>query len=124
MKKYLKVEDVKAYQIAFVLSQDVWNIVDEWNYFAQKTIGNQYVNSTDSVSANIAEGWGRHHKKDKIKFFYNARGSAEESKDWTKKAFNRKLITEEPYEHILEQIEKLNKEINFLIYITNKKLTE
>ena len=28
-----------------------------------------------SVSSNIAEAFGRHHRKDKVNFYYNARGS-------------------------------------------------
>lgn len=46
--KYLKLEDIKAYQIAFELSNYVWNIVIKWNYFARDTVGKQYVDATDS----------------------------------------------------------------------------
>jgi four helix bundle protein len=31
--------------------------------------------ASTSVGANIAEGFGRFHYKEKIKFYYNARGS-------------------------------------------------
>ncbi|MBA4411197.1 MAG: four helix bundle protein [Bacteroidota bacterium] len=48
---------------------------------AQKTIGAQFIEAADSISANIAEGFGRYHKKDKIKFYYYSRGSTFESTD-------------------------------------------
>lgn len=35
--------------------------------------------SSSSICANIAEGFSRFHTKDKIKFYYNARGSISES---------------------------------------------
>ncbi|MFA6402703.1 MAG: four helix bundle protein [Salinivirgaceae bacterium] len=57
---YLKLNDISAYKIAFHLSNYVWDIVLTWDYFAKDTIGKQFVRSTDSISANIAEGFGRY----------------------------------------------------------------
>ncbi len=37
----------------------------------------------DSTRANIAEGYVRYHYKDSAKFYYNARRSLRESKNWT-----------------------------------------
>ncbi|MBU0976568.1 MAG: four helix bundle protein [Patescibacteria group bacterium] len=85
-KKYIEVKDLEVYKAALELSQYVWEIVLKWNYFAKKTIGTQFVSAIDSISSNIAEGWGRYHKKEKIRFFYFSRGSLDESKDWTRKA--------------------------------------
>jgi len=111
----LKLEEITAYKIASDLSDYVWEIVIKWDYFPKKTIGEQFVEATDSVPANFAEGYGRYHKKDKIKFFYNARASVFESAHWCKKAFVRKLLSEEQYNHILEELRKLPKEINYQI---------
>ena len=74
-KKYLKLNDIEAYKIAFKLSNYVWDIVIKWDYFAEKTIGAQFVDSSGSISTNIAEGFGRYGKKDKIKFYRIAFGS-------------------------------------------------
>jgi len=40
----------------------------------------QIRNSAESISADIAEGFGRFHSKDKINFYRYARGSAMETK--------------------------------------------
>lgn len=64
--------DIPAYVISNELSDDIWNKVAKWEYFPRKTIGSQYVRAIDSTAANIAEGHGRHFKKDKVKFFYYA----------------------------------------------------
>jgi len=34
----------------------------------KKHVGGQFVEVADSISANIADGFGRYNKKDKIKF--------------------------------------------------------
>lgn len=82
----------------------------------------QFVRSTDSISANIAEGFGRYFKKDKILFYRYSYGSLSESKDWNQKAKIRNLITEEQYQYIFGELEKLPKEIHHLINYTNQKL--
>lgn len=121
-KRYLSLNDVKAYVIASELSDCVWEVVSKWDWFNKRSLGAQWVEATDSIAGNIAEGFGRFHKKDKQKFYYNARGSVYESAHWTKKAFTRKLINGEEQECILEELRKLPKEINSLIRVTEIKL--
>ena len=74
------------------------------------------------MSANIAEGFGRYGKKDKIKFYRYSFGSMKESQDWTQKALTRKLITQEQYQYIFNELVKLPRELNSLIKFTNEKL--
>ena len=120
---YLKIGDISAYKISYDLGNRVWPIVSKWDYFAKTTIGKQLARSIDSVSANIAEGFGRFHRKDRIKFYYNARGSVFEAQNWLKKAKDRDLITDEEFEEMLGKLRRLPKEINQLIKFTNEKLT-
>lgn len=123
-KKYLSVMDIKAYKIAFDLSNYVWDIVIKWNYFSQDTVGKQYVKANDSISANIAEGFGRYHKKEKVYFYRYNSGSVKESIDWTLKSRKRELISEDEYQYIIGRLDQLPKEINSLIKYTNEKLKE
>ncbi|MCD4681385.1 MAG: four helix bundle protein [Bacteroidales bacterium] len=122
-KRYLKLNDINAYKIAFNLSNSVWDIVIEWDWFAKKHVGGQFVEAVDSISANLAEGFGRYHKKDKIKFYRYSQGSIKECFDWNEKSKMRKLLTDEQYQHILEELQKLPQEINHFIQFTNQKLT-
>jgi len=110
-KKYLKLNDIKAYKIAFNLSNYLWDIVIEWDWFAKRHVGGQFVEATDSISANIAEGFGRY-----------SQGSLKESFDWNEKSKVRKLLTDEQYNHILGKLQKLPQELNQLINFTNQKL--
>jgi len=57
-------------------------------------MGFQFVESADSIGANIAEGYGRFHYLDKIKFYYNARGSYKECRfHWLNLLQERKKIS-------------------------------
>lgn len=91
-KKYLKLNNIESYKISFQLSNYLWDIIIKWDYFAKKTIGSQFVDAADSISANIAEGFGRYGKKDKIRFYRIAFGSMYEALDWDEKAIRRNLI--------------------------------
>lgn len=122
-KKYLQLNNISSYKIAFELSNYVWIIVLNWDYFAKDTVGKQFVRSIDSISANLAEGFGRYGKKDKIKFYRYSYGSVKESLDWNEKSKIRKLTTKEQYNHIFNNLNELPKEINGLIKFTNEKLT-
>jgi len=122
-KKYLKLNDIDAYKRAFVLSNKVWEKVILWDYFSRDTVGRQYTRAVDSISANIAEGFGRYSKKDKIKHYRIAIGSLKESYDWNEKSKARNLISEDIYNQILEELKTIHLEINQLIKYTNEKLT-
>ena len=108
-----KLEDIICYNLSVKLSDLTWNIVSAWNNFAKNTMGSQLVRAVDSVAANIAEGFGRYHKKDKIKFYYNARGSLFESQFFIKRALERKTITQEQFETLISVMRLLPTEINY-----------
>lgn len=122
-KKFVGLNNVSAYIIAFHLSNYVWDIVVHWDFFAKDTVGKQFVKAVDSISANIAEGFGRYTKKDKIHFYRYSFGSVKESFDWSEKAIRRKLLSDTQYKHIFEQLTLLPKELNTFIKITDSKLT-
>ncbi|MEI7749715.1 MAG: four helix bundle protein [Candidatus Moraniibacteriota bacterium] len=121
-EKYLTLNDINAYRVAFSLSNDVWDIVIKWDDFPRKTVGSQFVRAVDSISANIAEGFGRYGKKDKVFFYRIARASSYESLDWLEKSKRRKLIDLKEYDRIFEALCSFPKEINGLIKYTNEKL--
>ncbi len=123
-QKYLQLNDIDVYKVSFNLSNYVWDIIVKWDYFVKDTVGKQFARSIDSVSANVAEGFGRYGKKDKIKFYRYSFGSIKESFDWNEKSKIRKLITKEQYEYIFNELQKLPKLTNQLIQYTNLKLKQ
>jgi four helix bundle protein len=120
--KYLKLNDIESYKIAFNLSNYVWDLIIKWNSIGKDTIGKQFIRAVDSISANLAEGFGRYSKKDKIKFYRYSYGSIYESLDWNEKAKKRKIIKTDQYNFIFDELQKLPKSIHQLINFTNSKL--
>lgn len=112
----MRLEDFQVFNSAMDLGEKIYQIVIKWDYFDKDTIGKQFVRAADSIAANLSEGMGRYHYKEKKNFSYYSRGSLFETKTWLIKSINRKLILEEEYEEILAEIEsigmKLNKYIN------------
>lgn len=121
-KRFLSLNDISAYKKSFHLSQYVWFIVVKWDYFAKDTIGKQFIRAVDSISANIAEGFGRYFKKEKIQFYRYSYGSIDESLDWNEKSKTRNLVSDEQYKVIVSELKILPQEINNLIKFTNEKL--
>jgi four helix bundle protein len=111
-RKYLQLNQISAYTRSFALSNLVWELVIKWDYFERKSVGIQFTRSIDSISANIAEGFGRYSKKDKIKFYRYGMGSCFESLDWNEKAKKRGLVSTTEYENIFGELTELPKEIN------------
>jgi four helix bundle protein len=87
-----RIEEIEVYALSEVFADKVWNVVMAWVFFAKDTVGKQLVRSSDSISANIAEGFGRYHFKENKNFCYYSRGSIIETKTWLYKATSRNLI--------------------------------
>jgi four helix bundle protein len=71
----MKLEELQVYQLSMEMGERVWSIVIKWDYFAKDTIGKQLIKAIDSVAANLSEGYGRYHYKEKKNFSYYSRGS-------------------------------------------------
>ena len=105
-------EQLRVYQAAEKLADEVWDIVVGWNYFAKDTVGKQLVRAADSIGANIAEGCGRWNYRDNRRFVRIARGSLNECKHWLRRAFRRKLLTAEEVSVIKPLLTDLGPSLN------------
>ncbi len=108
----MKLEELNVYILAMELGEEMWNIVREWEAFPQKTLGQQLIRSTDSIAANISEGFGRYHFKENKNFLYYSRGSLCETKTWITKSHNRNLIEENIFKMLMEKLETLGVKLN------------
>jgi four helix bundle protein len=118
----MKLEDLQVYSLSMEIGEDVWNIVGGWDHFAKDTVGKQLVRAIDSVAANLSEGFGRYHFREKMHFSYYSRGSLYESKTWLTKAHNRNLINDEKFEFIISEIDKIGIKLNNYITSTKKQI--
>lgn len=117
----LSLNNLEIYRLACRLSRLGWEMYSILSWQNKKIIGDQFITSTDSVGANIAEGTGRFHYLDRIKFFYNARASLVESIHWNELMKDRLLITETNYSQFFVTATTLKIKLNNFISVTYKQ---
>lgn len=121
MKEGKSLNDLEIYTISLKLSSLAWDVFRGLDKNLQFSIGNQFLRSTDSIGANIAEGFGRFHYKDSLKFYYNARASLFETKHWLELLKNRNLIEQNIYDGFKNDIDILGVKLNnFMNYLKSR----
>jgi len=68
-----------------------------------------------SISANIAEAYGRNHTADKINFYYFARGSATETQSHLEYAKRVKYFTADTIAGLNNKLNKIYNDLNKVI---------
>ncbi|HEX4792229.1 MAG TPA: four helix bundle protein [Humisphaera sp.] len=69
------------------------------------SLADQLYRAVGSVGANIAEGYSRSSKKDQVRFYEYALGSARESRDWYFKA--RHILGQTVFNHRCELLTQI-----------------
>lgn len=105
-------ENLRVYQLAEMLGNEIWHMVKEWDSFTKNTIGKQIVRSVDSIGANIAEGNGRYNIKDNQRFVKIAKGSLYETIHWLRQACHRNLVTEEQKNRLKPIVDELSPKLS------------
>lgn len=105
-------ENLRVYQLAEELADRIWEIVLGWNIFARDTVGKQLVKAADSIGANIAEGTGRGTFVDNRRFVRIARGSLNETQNWLRRAYKRKLLNDKQVKSVKPLIDELAPKLN------------
>ena len=114
--------NLEIYLLAMKIGERTFNLVQNWDKLNINTIGYQLIRSSDSISANIAEGYGRYHYKEQRQFCYIARGSLYETTTWLRKAFVRIPNDSCRIKDILEQVYLLLKRLNAYINYIERSL--
>lgn len=117
-------EELDVYNLSQNFSDKIWPIVLNWDKFAQFGLGKQITNSADSISSNIAEGYGRYFIKENINFCFYSRGSVLETKNWLNKCSSRNLISQEESILLLNELEIIHKKLNGYIKVLKGNLNK
>ena len=117
----MRLEELKVYQLSMGMAEEIWDIVNKWDYFSKDTIGKQLIRAVDSVAANLSEGFGRFFYKEERQFCYYSRGSLYETLTWLTKASNRKLIPNEDFEKFSKEITNIGVKLNNYINSIGKR---
>jgi four helix bundle protein len=105
-------ETLHIYRLSEQLADRIWAIVLNWNYLATNTVGIQIIKSADSVGANIAEGSGRGTNAEFKRFLRISRGSLYETLHWLRRAFKRRLLTEDQVNALVPIVRELVPKLN------------
>ena len=94
----------------FVLS--VYCITKKFPEDEKFGLTSQFRRAAVSIEANIAEGYKKLSKADKLRFFNIAQGSLEECRDYIILSFDLKYITEQDYNELCSKTEFTSRMIN------------
>jgi len=120
----MKLEELNVYNLAMDLGNEIWTIVQKWNTFEKDTMGKQLIRASDSVAANLAEGFGRYHFKDVRNFGYYSRGSLYETKTWLTKANTRMILSNDDFKKLQQQINNIGVKLNNYIKTIGKNVKD
>lgn len=70
--------DLEAWKKGHLLVLEVYKLTKNFPKEEQFGIISQLRRAASSITANIAEGFARYHFKDKVRFYYQSRGSIAE----------------------------------------------
>jgi len=112
LKVWMRAKDfaLKIHKQALLLlpSEEKWNL------------NQQLRRSSLSISANIAEGYGRFYYQDNVRFCYIARGSLEETLSHLTFSLEMKYISAELYKEFESEGEEIDKMLNGYIGFLKK----
>jgi four helix bundle protein len=110
--------DLDVYKLSEQLSDKIWFDFDQWPEKVKRTVGYQIIRSSDSIAANISEGYGRFTPADRKTFYRYARGSLEETKTWLRKLIRRQIISQDSIKEYQILINELGPKLNAFIKST------
>ena len=71
-------EDLECYQLALSVAREVYQVAQRLPPEEKYNLADQLRRAAVSITLNIAEGYGRYHYLDSLRFYYIARGSLNE----------------------------------------------
>jgi four helix bundle protein len=119
--EYKSFEETPVWQKAMDLAVKIFNLTERLTRKEDFGLTSQIRSSGLSVSGNIAEGFGRKHTNDKLKFYYNARGSLAETKNHLIYGHKVGYFGKAEFEDFSSLIKDIWKELNSLISSLAKK---
>ena len=113
--KVTRFEDLRVWQDALELAVVVHKTTKAFPDDERYGITSQIRRAASSISANIAEGFGRRSLKDKTHFYTMAYGSILEVKNFLHLSFRLEYIEEDPVQSLLDTALSIQKQLNALI---------
>src|ERR1700739_2134691 len=98
--------DLDVYKLGNTFSMEIYNITRSFPKSETYSLTSQIVDSSRSICANIAEGWGRRtYENDFKKFLVYSMGSLQETKSWLDFAFQCQYINADIFNELMAESE-------------------
>lgn len=108
-------EQLAVWNEAIELAANIYQLTKSFPHNEQFALTNQIRRAAASISANIAEGFGRQGQKEKIQFYTIAYGSLLETKSFLYLANRLSYCGDSEIKDIIITINQLQKQLNSLI---------
>ena len=109
---YKTFKEMPVWQEAMLIAEEIFRITENLPKKEDYGLTSQLRRSVLSISANIAEAFGRQHNKDKINFYSFARGSLTETQSHLEYAKRVGYLEEKVHQHMDEQLDVLHRDLN------------
>jgi four helix bundle protein len=119
MGKITKFSDLNVWQEAHELVDLIYKLTNKFPASEIYGLTSQLRRAVISITANIAEGFSRYHYKDRLRFYYDARGSLSEVQSELLDAQKVGLLTKELLEKAWIQTERVHLLLGGLIRKTD-----
>jgi four helix bundle protein len=118
--KIEKFEDIKAWQMARVLANLVYDATADNTFSKDFALRNQICSAASSIMHNIAEGFESGSDPEFVRFLKYSRRSASEVQSEAYLALDRKYISEQTFQTIYDKATETKRLINAFIGYLNK----
>lgn len=117
-------EDLEVWKHARHFRNAIHELASKFPKEEKYSMMDQIIRSSRSITANIAEGFGRFHHQENIQFCRTARGSLTETLDHLICAVDCNYITAEQLQSYRDQYENCLKLLNgYIAYLKRAKLS-
>ena len=121
MSTILRIYDLEAWKLARALRIDVTKHAKTFPAHEKYLLNDQLTRAVRSISANIAEGFGRYHDKESSQYYRQAKGSLIETSDHLICAYDEGYISQPELKKLLDQIEECGRVLNGLIRFQSQR---
>lgn len=108
----VRFEDIIAWQKAYSFTLATYEVTRNFPENERYGLISQFQRAAVSVPANIAEGYKKISKADKLRFFNIAQGSLEECRCYVHLSKDLRYISDESYNALYSKLEEASKFLN------------
>ena len=118
---YKSFEDLQAWQLARTFKNHLYGLTAKFPKEELYSLVSQLRRAAISITANIAEGWGRYSYQENIQFCRIARGSVNECLDHLYTALDQGYIVKSQFDNLYAEGREVEHAINGYLKFLNSQ---